>query len=228
MTKKHLKTLTMPKSWPVKRKGRKFVLRPNPGKQFSMSIPLSLIFKDMLGYCKTSNEVKTILRDKEILVDGTRRKEPKYLVGFMDVLSVPLTKENYRMILSKTKKLELIKIDEKESALKVCKIIGKTILKNKKIQLNLSDSRNMIVKDDKYSVGDSVLIKLPSQEMADFFKFEKGSYAVLVEGGHAGESGLIEEIMKDSVKIKTKEGSFETTKKSVYVTGKDKSSVKLD
>jgi small subunit ribosomal protein S4e len=228
MTKKHLKALTMPKSWPVKRKGRKFVLRPTPGKQFSMSIPLSLIFKDMLKYCKTSNEVKTILRDKEVLVDGVRRKDPKYLVGFMDIMSIPITNENYRMILDENKKLSLFPIDEKEASVKVCKIIGKTVLKHNKLQLNLSDSRNVIAKEGSYSVGDSVLLKLPGSEIKDSFKAEKGNFVVLTEGGHAGNSGVIEHISKDLIKIKSKDAEFETTKRSVYVVGKGKSSVKID
>ena len=75
MVKKHLKTLTVPVSWPIKRKGQTFVMRPLPGKAYSLGLPLSIIFKDILKYCKTSNEVKTILRDKEILVDGKRIKD---------------------------------------------------------------------------------------------------------------------------------------------------------
>lgn len=228
MVKKHLKTLTMPKSWPVKRKGNKFVLRPTPGKQFSMSLPLSLIFKDILKYCKTSSEVKTILRDKEILVDGVRRKEPKYLVGFMDVLSIPVTKEHFRMVLDQHKKLSLVTIDEKEASVKVCKILGKSTLKKGLLQLNLSDGRNLNVKEGSYSVGDSIMISLPKPEVKETFKLEKGNFVVLTEGGHAGESGNIEEINKDAVKVKSKDSSFETTKKSVYVLGKGKSSIKID
>src|SRR5512133_1462699 len=146
MAKKHLKTLTAPVSWPIKRKGQTFVIRPLPGKSFNMSMPLSLILKDMLGYCKTSKEVRALLRDKEILVDGKRRKEEKFLVGIMDILSIPITKDYFRMQINKNRKLELVKIDASETGSKIMKIVGKTSLKNGKMQLNLFDGRNIIVK----------------------------------------------------------------------------------
>jgi small subunit ribosomal protein S4e len=220
MVKRHLKTLTVPVTWPIKRKGKKFVLRPNPGKLFSQSIPLSLIFKDILKYCKTSNEVKTILKDKEVLVDGKRRKDPKYLVGLMDVLSLPLLNESFRITLNKNNKIELVAIQPEEANQKICKINGKTILKKGKVQLNLSDGRNILVKEDKYSIGDSILIKLPTQEILDEYKLEKGHYALLTEGTHVGYQGVIETISKGLIQIKAKEGVFETPKQSVFVIGK--------
>src|SRR3989344_2205249 len=100
MVKRHLKTLTVPVSWPIKKKGQIFVARPIPGKPISTGMPISLVFKELLKYCKTTAEIKTILRDKEILVDGKRVKNPRTLFGMMDVLSIPLTKENYRLLLN--------------------------------------------------------------------------------------------------------------------------------
>jgi small subunit ribosomal protein S4e len=227
MVKKHLKTLTVPVSWPIKRKGQTFVTRPLPSKSYSLSLPISIIFKDILKYCKTSNEVKTILRDKEVLVDGKRKKDLRSLVGFMDVLAIPLSGEEYRVLINKTKKLQLVQITKEESDVKVCKIISKTKLMKGKTQLNLFDGRNIIVKEDKYSVDDSVLIKLPSQEIKESFKMEKGNHALLISGTHTGEHGLIEQISKDAVTIKTKEGAFETSKKAVFVVGKEKPSIKM-
>ena len=37
MVKGHMKTLTAPTSWPVKRKNNIFVVRPKPGKSFETS-----------------------------------------------------------------------------------------------------------------------------------------------------------------------------------------------
>jgi small subunit ribosomal protein S4e len=228
MIKKHLKTLTVPVSWPIKRKGQTFVIRPFPGKAFETGMPLSLVLKDMLSYCKTSKEVKALLRDKEIMIDGKRRKEEKYLVGLMDVLSIPLTKEYFRMEINKNKRLELVKIDAEEAGLKILKIIGKTTIKKGFTQLNFFDGRNLTLKGDKYKIGDSVVVKIPTQEITEHLTFEKGSYAYVTEGGHTGYHGLIEEIIDGSVKIKSGDVVFITPKKTVFVIGKNKPLIKMN
>jgi len=224
MAKKHLKTLTVPRTWPVKRKSSKFTVRPRPGKPFETSIPLALIFKNLLKYCKTMKEVKTILQDKEIIVDGKRRKNPRYPVGFMDVLSIPVSKEHFKLIINKSKKLDLEKITEAESKQKTCKITGKTILKKGKVQLNLYDGRSLIVKKDSYNVGDSILVELPSQKLKEHYKLEKGSNVFLTGGKHTGIHGVVEKVIEDKpfVVVKTKELTFETLKEFVFVTGQHK------
>lgn len=228
MAKKHMKTLTVPVSWPVKRKATKFTIRPNPGKSFEISVPIAIIFKNMLKYAKTTKEVKRILMDKEILVDNKRIKEYKTTVGFMDTLSIPVAKEHYRILIKKTRKLFLVPISEKEVSVKVCKVIGKSVLKKGKVQVNLFDGRNIIVKEDKIKITDSVVLSVPDQKVEKILSFEKGAYVFMISGGHIGEHGIVEEINKNAVKIKTENDSFETTKDSIFVMGKSKSEIKLD
>ncbi len=228
MAKRHMKTLTVPTTWPVKRKTTKFTIRPNPGKSFELSMPIAIAFKNILKYAKTTKEVKTILMDKEILVDGKKIKDPKSLIGFMDTLSIPVSKEYYRILIKKSKRLYLQEITEKEAGLKICKIIGKTMLKKGRLQLNLFDSRNIIVKKDEYKVGDSILLSVPKQNVEKVLKLEKGAYAYMVSGKHIGEHGVIEEINKDIVKIKADKDSFETTKESLFIIGKTKPEIKID
>jgi small subunit ribosomal protein S4e len=220
-----MKTLTVPRTWPIKKKGQKFIVRPKPGKPFMTSIPLALIFKNMLKSCKTMKEVRTVLKDKEILVDGTRRTSPKYLVGLLDTFTIAVSKEFYRMIINSRGKLELIPIDKKESNLKISKVIGKTLLKKGKIQLNLSDSRNIITKK-KAKVGDSLLIEVPNQKIKEVFKLEKGNTVFLTGGKHLGETGTITKV-GDILTIKTKESEFEVPKKYVLVIGKNKPAIKV-
>lgn len=228
MAKKHLKTLTAPVTWPIKRKGQKFVIRPKPGKLFSISMPLAIYLKNVLKYCKTLKEVKTILNDKEIIVDGKRRKDPKYLLGLMDVLSIPIADEYYRVLLNKSKKLVLNKISKEESQFKISKIIGKTKLKKDNLQINLYDGKNLLVKEDKFSVGDSIKITLPDNKIKNTFKFEKGSYVFIIGGSKVGEHGTIVSINLDMVKVKTKTIEFETPKNTIFIVGKEKSEIKFE
>ncbi len=222
----HLKTLTAPVTWPVKRKGQKFIIRPNPGKPFEMSLPLSLVFRSLLKYCKTKKEVVAILRDKEIIVDGKRRKDPKYPMGFMDALSIPITNEHYRMLINKNKKLCLVKIPKEESLFKISRINKKTMLKKAVVQLNLFDGRNIIVKKDTYKVGDSLKITYDNK-ISDVFRMEKGSYAFLIKGKHVGEHGIIHEVFHDKAIIKSGESLFEAKKDLIYVIGKAKPEITL-
>ncbi|MEM3373838.1 MAG: 30S ribosomal protein S4e [Candidatus Woesearchaeota archaeon] len=226
--KRHLKAITVPKTWPIKRKGIKFVVRPFPSKKFSYSMPLSLVFKALLKYCKTNKEVKTILRDKEILVDGRRKKDIKDLLGFMDVLSIPVANENYRMLLNRFNKLSLIQIDDQESKFKIVKIIGKTTLKNGKMQLNLFDSRNILVdNNDEYKVGDSLKIELPSQKILAHYKLDKGAYVYIISGKHAGSYGVISKLDNNNFYVKSNDEEYLVNKESLYVIGKEKSEIKL-
>jgi small subunit ribosomal protein S4e len=227
MVKKHLKTLAAPVSWPVKRKETKFLVRPTPGKKFDLSMPLVLIFKNILKYCKTTAEVKTLLRENIVLVDGKRSTELKFLVGLSDVLSIPLLNESFRMMLNKNGKLQLIKVDKEEADTKICKIIGKNMQKKGVIQLNLSDGRNILVKKDTYKVRDSLLIKLPTQEIKEHIKFEDGSYAFLIGGKHIGEHGRLSKIIKNLAVIDIKGEKFETPVDYVYIVGKDKPLMKM-
>lgn len=228
MAKKHMKTLTVPVSWPVKRKTTKFTIRPNPSKSFDISLPLAIVFKNMLKYSKTTKEVKTILMDKEILLDNTRVKDPKTLMGLMDTLSIPVADEYYRLLIKTSKKLYIHKISKEEASIKICKVVGKTLLKKSNLQLNLFDGRNMLVKKDEYKLGDSLLISLPNQEIKKVLKLEKGAYVYMIKGGHVGEHGVVEDLNSNTIKIKTSTDSFSTSPDSVFVIGKTKPEIKLD
>ena len=102
------------------------------------------------------------------------------------------------------------------------------MLKKSKLQVNLFDGRNIIVKAKDIKVGDSVLLSLPKQKLEKVLKLEKGAYAFMIKGGHVGETGIVEEITKNSIKIKSKNSVFETTKDSVFVLGKSKPEIKID
>ena len=68
--KDHLKRLASPKSWPIKKKGIKWVKRPFPGPHsFKLGLPITIVLREMLCYAKTLKEVRSILNNKEILVD---------------------------------------------------------------------------------------------------------------------------------------------------------------
>ena len=229
MAKDHLKRYATPKTWDIKKKGIVFITRPKPGAHpMSISVPLSVVLKNMLKCAKTTNEVKKILHNNEVLVDGKRVKEHRVPVGLMDVVHLALTKQDFRIIFDEKGKLKAIGIDSKEGKLKISKITGKTPTKGGKLQINLADSRNIIVDKADYKVGDSLLIELPSQKIVDHFKLDKGAYVLLTAGKHASSRGVVEGTEKSSITYKSDYGSTrKTLKKYALVIGKGKPAFKI-
>ncbi len=227
--KQHIKRLNTPKTWNIKRKGICWITRPKPGAhplKFGMSI--NSVLKEILKLTKTTKESKRIINNKNILIDGKIIKEHRFLVGFMDVISLPSIKKYYRIIFDKKGRLSLIEIDEKESKMKICKILNKHTLKGK-IQINFTDSRNIIVDKNSYNTSDSLLITLPDQKIKDHIKFEKNSTIYLIGGKHIGIIGKVEEIKGNKFIFKTQKGeTYETLKKYAFVIGKDKPIMKLE
>ena len=229
MVKRHLKRLTAPRSWDIKRKSTVFVTRPKPGPHsYDEGVSLNIVLRDLLGYANTTKEVKKALNNNIILVDGIRRRDHRFIVGLMDVISIPKLKENYRILVNKKGKLVLIKIDEKEAKIKPCKIIGKTPIKGK-TQLNLFDGRNIIVeKETDYKVGDSVVIEIPSQKILQHLKLENKAFVIITKGRRVGNTGKIENISRDEITCKTDSGEvIETKKRYVFVIGKEKPVIKI-
>ncbi len=199
---KHLSRLAAPKTWKIKRKGIKWISRPLPGTHsIDRSIPLNLVFINLLNYARTNKEVKHILNNQEIFVDGVRRKNPRFAIGVMDVLAIPKLEQYFRVLLTRKGKLRLLPIEEKEANLKLCRIKNKRAIKNK-IQLNLGDGRNILTEKDEFKVRDTVVIEVPSQKIKEVLKLEKGNLVYLTRGKHVGDVGIVEAIKKDKLVYK--------------------------
>jgi len=205
--RRQLKRIAAPKIFPIPRKIKgKFVIKPSPGPHpADRCIPLGIILRDILRYARTLREVKYILNQGVVKIDGRVVKDYKFPVGMMDVLELTLTDEYYRVIPFR-QRLVLHKINPEEAKYKIVKIIGKRYVKNGYIQLNLEDGRNILFKVndkeerkkilDTYFVGDSLMISIPDQKILKHYHLEKNRYAIITAGRHMGEHGIIEEIHK--------------------------------
>ncbi len=228
MAKRHLKRLAMPKSWPLPRKTTKRVVRPMPGAHsFERGMPLATILKDLLGYAETTRDVKNILKTKQVIVEGKRAKDYKQIVGLMDVIEIPDTQEVFRIVLDARGKLKLIRPASSEAGIKLCKITGKKMHKGK-IQLALHDGRNILTDSKDFRTGDSILLKVPEQQIQQHIRMEKKASVYLTGGSHIGSVGVIEEIEKDKIRFASRKGSFETLKKFAFVVGKEKPLVQVE
>ena len=60
----------MPKIWPLKRKGNKYVVRPN---NLENSVPLIIIMRDILELVQNKKELQKVLKSIMIIQKGNKR-----------------------------------------------------------------------------------------------------------------------------------------------------------
>ncbi len=220
--KNHLKRLIAPRQWNISRKGTTFMLRPNPGAHpLEMGLPLGLIIRDVLKLTKTMAEAKKLIHGQEILVDGVRRHDHRYIVGMFDVLAITPLKKNYRLLLDSQGRLTVREITATESALKLCKVLGKSVLSGGKIQYNLHDGKNVFI-TGKAQIGDTVVLSLPSLQVKEILVLKPGASVFLTKGRHAGDLGTLKSQQGREATYTANGKEIETLKEYLFVVGQSK------
>lgn len=235
MGQNHLSRLAAPRSWSLRRKTNKWIARPMPGAHpLEGSFTLSFLLRNILEHAKTTKEVKKILNDGCVLVDGIVRKEYRYSVGLMDVIEIPKLSEAYRIIYDTNGRFSLIKIKKDETKIKLLKIIGKSIIKGSRMQLTFHDGRNLLVDKFDGNVGDSVLFDLSKKNINKVLNLEKDSLVYLSGGSHIGKIAKVKDVLKSKdlqkpkVTVDIDKKQYITLAKYVFVLGKDKPEISLE
>ncbi|MDG7010580.1 MAG: 30S ribosomal protein S4e [Nitrososphaerota archaeon] len=197
--KNKMKRLAAPRSWDISRKSARFVFKPTPGPhEISSSYPLGVVARDLLSLAELSKELKYIMKNGKILVDGKERRTPRFPVGLFNVVSVPVEGVDYRLVPS-PKGLVLAKVNAEEARTKLCSVRTKTKVKGGHIQYGFHDGRSIV--DDKLdlSPGDAVLLEVPSQKVLGQAKLAKGSLGLVLTGDRAGQLGKIADVKKGTI-----------------------------
>ncbi|MCJ7696939.1 MAG: 30S ribosomal protein S4e [Thermoplasmata archaeon] len=230
---KHLKRLAAPRVLRLHRKERAFTIRAAPGPHpLELAIPIGLVVRDYLGLCDTYKEARKIVSNGDILVDGVKRKNIKFPCGLMDVISIPKMRKNVRILFDRNGKLTLVPISESDAEWKLCRIQNKTIVKGKKVQLNLHDGKNKLVEKDEYKTGDVLKISFKENKIDDVYRFDKGTVSMIIGGTHIGEIASIDEIQvvtssKPNLAKMKGEKEFSTIAEHVFPIGKTKPAIAL-
>jgi small subunit ribosomal protein S4e len=240
----HLKRKPAPKMWPIHRKEAVWTVMPKPGPHsLFRSLPLTLIVRDILGFAKTGKEAKKIISQGKIVVDGKVRRDERFLVGLMDVISVGDTKKYYR-VLSSPKGLFLYSIAAEEATFKLYRIEGKTVVKGGVTDLNLHDGTGLLIDSDStssteknvYHTLDVLKLSIPDRELLGQSKLIVGAPALVIGGKNMGKYGIVSGIEKQAdkkrrdllVTLKDSKGKqFQTILDYIFVLGDDESSISL-
>jgi small subunit ribosomal protein S4e len=200
----HLKREQSPKNWPIERKGTTYLVRPRYN--IEKGVPILLIIRDILKLAKDRRETKKALNAKQVLLNNRIVFDDRDNALLFDVVTIlpakgsSLSEKYYRIEINKNKKFTLTEINSKEANHKTAKIINKTVLKGKKTQLNLSDGRNFL-SEIKCRVNDSLLINLKDKKIEECISLQKGAKAIVFAGKHMGETGIIQEVHENDVKL---------------------------
>ena len=240
----HLKRKPAPKMWPIHRKEAVWTVMPKPGPHsISRSLPLALIVRDMLGFAKTAKEAKKIISQGKITVDGKVRRDERFLVGLMDVISILDAKKAYR-VLPSGKGLFLHPIGADEAAFKLCRIENKTVVKGGNMYLDLHDGASSLInvsdsqslEETVYHTLDVLKLSVPDRELLGYTKLIVGAPAIVIGGKNMGKYGKVTTIEKKSdkkrrnllVTLKDVNGDqFQTILDFVFILGDTEPSISL-
>ncbi|CAN6696262.1 unnamed protein product [Malus baccata var. baccata] len=136
-------------------------------------LPLALILRNRLKYALTYHEVVLILMQRHVLVDGKVRTDKTYPSGFMDVVSIPKTNENFRMLFDTKGRFRLRSIRDEEAKFKLCKVRSVQFGKKGIPYLKTFDGRT-----------------IQTYKITDFIKFDVGNVIMVTGGRNRGRVGF--------------------------------------
>lgn len=209
----HTKRLNAPRTWNISRKSHKYIITGKPsGHARELSVPLAVVMRDTLSHVQTLRELRIILAQGDIQVDGKVVKDEHTTVGLFDVISIPKLKKYYRIVLDDNGRITTLEITQKESLQKILHIKKKVMLKGNKIQLTFHDGKTLITQDKDIKVGQSLLVDLPKISVVEKIDPKKGQQIYLINGKHSGTRCKLEEFSGDKIVVSTKERKLETLK----------------
>jgi small subunit ribosomal protein S4e len=190
--KKHLKRLAAPKTWMLDKLGGVFTTRPNSGPhKMRESMPITIFLRNRLKYALTGKEVQTILKQRLVKIDGKVRTDHRFPAGFMDVVQIEKTGENFRLIYDVKGRFTIHRITNQEAKYKLCRVKAvKTGPKNVPY-LYTSDGRTIRYPDPLVKVNDSIRLDINTGKIMDFIKFEPGNLCMVTGGRNTGRVGTI-------------------------------------
>jgi len=232
--KKHLKRLRAPKHWLLSKLDGIYATRPRPGPhKLRECIPMSLFLRHHLRYALIGQEVIKIINSRHIYVNGKVIKDRKFPLGLMDIISIPRTGENFRMILDNKGRFYARPIDEKDKEWTVIRIVKKFKALYARVNCVAHNGWTLAYPHPDLSVNDSVKVML-GPDMQDptkqeIIKFKIGAEALCTGGRNKGRIGIINHRQKipaqlDICQLTDRKGEqFSTQLKNLFVIGDGKS-----
>uniref|UniRef100_A0A1X7VF37 KOW domain-containing protein n=2 Tax=Amphimedon queenslandica TaxID=400682 RepID=A0A1X7VF37_AMPQE len=226
--KKHLKRPNAPKHWMLDKFSGRYAPRPSPGPhKLRECIPLMVFLRNRLKYALTGDEVKKIVKQRLIKVDGKVRTDTTFPAGLMDVVTIEKTSEQFRLLYDVKGRFCVHRITPEEAKYKLGKVKRAQLGPKGIPYLVTHDGRTIRYPDPLIKVNDTVRIDIATGKITDFVKFDVGNLVMVVGGRNLGRVGVITNRERhhgsfDIIHIKDAKGNtFATRQTNVFVIGKN-------
>jgi len=224
---KHLKRMFAPSHWMLDKSKGRWAPKASAGPhKMRECLPLIVMLRERLKYALTYREVKMIVMQRLIKVDGKVRMDMFYPAGFMDTVQIEKTKENFRILYDTKGRFVMHKISKEEASYKLCRV-RKVLRGPKGIPYCIThDGRTLRYPDPDVKPNDSVRLDTGTGKILDHVKFEAGNSVMIMGGNNIGRIGTITHRDRkpgsfDMVSVKDAAGhTFVTRLGNVFVIGK--------
>lgn len=226
--KKHMKRMAAPSHWMLDKLTGVWAPKPSAGPHKQREcLPLIVLLRNRLKYALNFKEAKTILIQRLVKVDGKTRTEHTYPAGFMDIVSIEKTKENFRLLYDTKGRFVVHKITPTEAAYKLCRV-NQVVKGSKGVNHVVThDGRTVRFPHPDIKVHDTIRLNLSTGKIDDYAKFEHGNVCMITGGNNMGRVGVITHREKhdgsfEIIKLKDAAGhEFATRLQNVMVIGKE-------
>ena len=167
-----MKRMFAPSKWCLDKLSGVYATRPSTGPhRLRECIPISVLLRNRLMYALSGQEATKICRDKSgnIKVDNKVRRDPRFPLGTMDVVSIPKTGENFRILYDIKGRFQPVSIDSKEANFKLCKVNRKVLGKNKIPYIVTHDGRTIRYPHPDIKKNDTVKVSVTFSVLSLFF-----------------------------------------------------------
>lgn len=131
-----------------------------------------------------------------IKIDGKVRRDPRFPLGMMDVVTIEKTNENFRILLDTKGRFNPHRIDQKEAGFKLCKVIRKRIGKNKVPHIVTHDGRTIRYPHPDVQINDSLMYNFSTGETQGIVKFQNNAIVMITGGNNIGRIGHLQSMEK--------------------------------
>lgn len=185
------------RSLPLQRKGTKYVAYASRHNSTCVSVVVAI--RDMLKLADTSKEVKGMIHNKMLKVNG---KIAKDLHDPINLFSIFHADKNYKLSILPTGRFVF---EETKDTTRILKIIGKTSMSKDNFQYGLHDGTNVATKQS-FSVGDTLILDFENK-ILKHIALDKGKNVFVFSGSNVGKTGRVENVQERKITVKfDKEG----------------------
>ncbi|CAM9361690.1 unnamed protein product [Phaeothamnion confervicola] len=221
-----MKRLAAPRHWMLGKLEGIWAPKPSCGPHSTREcMPLILIVRNRLKYALTKSEANMICMQRLVKVDGKVRTDVNFPAGFMDVVSIEKSSDQFRLLYDTKGRFALHRVSDEEAKYKLCRVKKVEVSKKKIPFLVTHDGRTLRYPDPLVKKNDTIKVDLETGKMVDIIKFEMGNMCMINRGHNTGRVGIITHVERhpgsfDIVSVKDATGAtFATRLQNVFVIG---------